>query len=471
MVTRARAQAAPRVALAADDERTAVEVARVAGERGVPVERLALESAVAAPVGAIAYAPEAAPDAARAATLARLAAAAAENRRPIVMLCAFGRPRPGRAAEERAIVFAHLRAHGAVLCDDPDAWFETAVLLAAYGAPAGPRVALVAPPGGWLAAQAAALAAEETGGRLLYPPDGPGESDELPADLVLVDARLDAPAASRAGRALVVPLAARAELMPGGERTALVGLRAALAAAAAAARHAARLAQGVGPAPAAEAKRLKVDRARADKAMAVGGERLGDQESKLLLSAYGVPVTRQAVAHTPSAAVRYAEQIGWPVEMLPWDPERDGAAVTGVRNPPDVRRGFGAAASAAGLAVGVPIIVRQTPPAGRSLAARVERHASLGPMLLLDVPGAGPVAAPAPLRRADADELAAALEASRAGDAPPDRAALAELLQRASFAAVHDESIEALVLTRIVVGAKGEGAMAVDARVRLKRKR
>src|SRR5262249_33290651 len=150
------------------------------------------------------------------------------------------------------------------------------------------------------------------------------------ADLVLVDGRLETPTGDRSGRALVVPVVARAELMPPDGRTPLVGLRAALAAAGHAARHAERLRQGLGPAPAAEVKKLKVDRARADKACAGAGDGLGDQETKLLLSAYGVSVTRQAVAATPSAAVRYAQQLGWPVEVKPWDPAQPAEHAGGV---------------------------------------------------------------------------------------------------------------------------------------------
>ncbi len=483
MVTRARAQVAARVALAADDERTATEVARLAAERGVPFERLSLESAIGAPVGAIAYAPADPPDAARAAHLARLAAAAAENRRPIVLLAphARGRGKAAKIHDEQIAALAFLRAHGVVPVDDPDAWFETAVLLAVHGAPAGARVAIVAPPGGWLALQAEALSAEDQT-RFPMHGDGGGEDAEgaamAPTDMVLVDARLESPAVDRAGKALIVPVVARAELIPPDGRTPLVGLRAALAAAGAAARHGERLRQGLGPAPVADSKRLKVDRDRGEKALAGSDEKLGDHEAKRLLAAYGVGVTRQAVASTPSAAVRYAQTLGWPVEIKPWDPqqptERDGGSVvTGVRNPPDVRRAFASAATAGGLEVGVPVIVRGTPIAGRELSATITRFGPLGWTVLVTARGGEPpLAAPAPLRRADADELALVLEASRAGDAPPDRAALADLLVRASFIAVeHEQLIDAIDLGRILVGRKGEGAMVVDARVKLRRKK
>jgi hypothetical protein len=469
--------AAPRLALAADDERTASDVAAVCGARGVRVEPLPLEEALAAPVGAVAYAPAQPPDLAAAARLGQLAQQACEARRPLVMLAAFERAR-GRAGEERAAALAWLRAHGALVLADPDVWLETAVLIAAYGPPPGPRACIIAPPGGWLALQAAALAAEEEargGTRVpVVEPDPPP-----PADLALADVALG-PVVREGGpgRPLVVPVAARAELAPTAGPPALVGLRAALAAATAAGAFAERAEAGLGPAPVADAKKLRPLRERVDKALATVDDRLGDHEAKLLLSAYHVPVVRQAVATTPSAAVRFAENLGFPVEVRAWEPgltpERERAAlVTGVKNPPDVRRAFAAVASAAGLPVGVPVIVRMTAPAGRELAARIEKLPELGWVVFADIPGAGrALAAPAPLRRADADELAAALESSRTGDAPPDRAALAELLQRASLCAAAEEAaVEAIELPRIVVSPKGAGAVVVEARARLRKKR
>jgi hypothetical protein len=464
------------VALAAEDERTGLEVARVAEQRGVPVQRLSLEAAVDAPVGAIAYAPAEPPDPARAAQLARICAAAAENRRPVV-LCAAFEPARGRAAEERAAAFAFLAAHGALVLADPDAWFETAVLVAGFGPPAGPRTCIVAPPGGWLALAATAMGLGGKGDVALT--GGVDEAPGKPADVALVDGSLDQPTPDRVARALVVPVVARAELAVDIDRTVLVGLAPALAACAAAGRHAQRVAAGLGPATPAEIARFRSDRTRVGEALG-GGSLLGDHDTKRLASAYDVPCTRQAVAQSPSAAVRYAQQIGWPVEIKAWSPdappERPGATqptvVAGVRNPPDVRRAFAAAATQAGLKVGAPVLVRQAVPAGREIAARIERHPELGWTVTLSGPGArGPACAPAPLRRLDAEDLAAALESSRTGDAPPDRAALAELLLRASFAAVANEAlIESLELTRIVVRERGQGALVVDGRTRLRRR-
>src|SRR5262245_49826242 len=119
MASRLNAAPAPRVALACDDERTAASVLCIAQVRGFPVERLGLEAAITAPVGAIAWAPAEPPDLATAARVAPIVRAAAENRRPAVLLCAPRRAR-GRQAEERAAALSYLRAHGAMLAEDPD---------------------------------------------------------------------------------------------------------------------------------------------------------------------------------------------------------------------------------------------------------------------------------------------------------------------------------------------------------------
>ncbi|MBI4511548.1 MAG: acetate--CoA ligase family protein [Deltaproteobacteria bacterium] len=477
-MTRAREVAAPKVALATEDERTAAEVVRVAAMRGYPVERLGLEAAIHAPVGVIVHAPGKPITPEVALRLAPLCQSAAENRRPVILCATMERVR-GKQAEERAAALSYLRAHGAIPCDDPDAWFEAAALVAGFGVPRGPKVAIIAPPGGWLYLQATSLSIEDEarGANRLPVAEMPG--DAPPADVALVDMDAIPPSApDRVGRALVVPIVARAEMLSPSGPPALVGLRAALTAVALVGRHAERLQQGLGPGLIADVKKLKVDRARMEKALDQPGERLGDHESKLLLSAFGVPVTRQGVAATPSAAVRIAQSCGFPVEVKIWDPKgvteyEGGPVIVGLRNPPDVRRGFAQAASAAGMPIGALVIVRVTPPPGRNVAARIEKIAELGWTVLLEVPGhPKPLAAPAPLRRADADELASAVESSRAGEAAPDLRALADLLLRASLCAVdQQETVDAIDMGRIVVASKGNGAVVVDARTRLKRRK
>src|SRR5688500_14515983 len=133
----ARSPAAGRdavVALAGVAGAAEADVARVLQARGLTSERaagarldIAIDDAIARP-GPPAPATAAAP--------AGACRNAAEQGRPLVLLVPVSRG-TGKVAIERAAALAHLRAHGAVLVADPDAWIESIVLLARWGLPAG----------------------------------------------------------------------------------------------------------------------------------------------------------------------------------------------------------------------------------------------------------------------------------------------------------------------------------------------
>ena len=295
-----------------------------------------------------------------------------------------------------------------------------------------------------------------------------------PTDAVLIDRdELAGVTPERTTSAMVLPLVGRAELVADDDRRVLVGLRAALAATAAAGRLRERLAAGLGPAELAEADGLDADRDRFERQIGKLGARAGDHETKVLLAAWKIPITRQAVATTPSAATRIAKRAGFPVELKPWGPdvpsELDGCPIErDLGTAADVRRAFAALGRAVGQPAGAPVIVRETPPPGRELRARFVHLGELGRTVLVDLAGApGPIAAPAPLRAIDAEELVRHIEASRLGDAPPDRAAMADLLRRASFLACH-ERIESLDLTRVIAAARGDGVVVADAHASLR---
>jgi ATP-grasp domain len=461
--------AAPRVQVIAPASLGATALAALRA-RGIDA-RAAPAPASAADAGddVLAWALDAAPGAAAAAELALACARGAAAGRPVCLLA----PPPrgtGRAAVERAAALAYLRAHGAALSHDVDAWLEAAVLLVRFGLPAGPRAAIVAPPGSWLEAQAAAVVAEAelAGARSpLASPDDPAD----PTDAVLYDPALGAPPRQLPG--LYVPVAARAELALAGDALALHGARAARGAVAILGRAAERTAVGLGPAPRAASAELSIDHDRLRRQLdKLGAEpRLGDHETKVLLSAYGVPITRQAVAMTPSAAVKLARRAGYPVELKPWGhdlpTEPAGCPVErGISSDALVRKAFATVLAAAGRsAEGSAVIVRETPPAGRDLAVSLRRLPALGWTVLLDGPGGAPIAAaPAPLRLIDAQALAAQVVASRAGEPEPDRSGLANLLRRASHLVVDlDARLAAVELTRVVVGGRGARTLVVDA--------
>jgi hypothetical protein len=418
----------------------------------------------------IAWALDAAPGAALAVELAAVCARAAAMGRPVCLLAPLPRG-TGRPAIERTAALAYLRSHGAATGHDVDAWLESVVLLVRFGLPAGPRAAVVAPPGSWLEAQAVAIAAEAELGGARSPLTAPDE----PTDVVLYDPALGAPASSTPG--LHVPVAARGELA--GAPTLLFTARAALGAITVLGRAAERIAVGLGAAPAAASAELAIDRDRLARQLAkLGSEqrRVGDHETKVLLSAYGVPITRQAVATTPSAAVKLARRAGYPVEIKPFghDLPSEPAGCPVERNIASdamVRAAFTTVLVAAGRAPsdGTGVIIRETPPHGRELSVAFLELPALGWTCVLDTAGTGQLAAaPAPLRLIDAQALAAQVAASRAGDPDPDRTGLANLLRRASHLAVDlGDRLARLDLPRVVVGGRGARTLVVDASIEL----
>jgi hypothetical protein len=420
----------------------------------------------------IAWALDTTPTASAAVELAETCARAAAAGRPVCLLAPPLRG-SGRAAIERAAALAYLRAHGAALGHDVDAWLEAVVALCRFGMPKGPRVAVIAPEGSWLEAQAIALVAEAetSGGRA--PLIGRTGKGEEPTDVVLFDPSAPDRASSRLA-VLEIPVLARGEL--GDATPALYGARAAIAAIEMLGHAAQRIAVGLGPAPTAASAELAVDHALlAEVRRRVGGQtRVGDHDTKVLLKTYGVPITRQAWAATPSAAVKLARQIKYPVELKPHgndlQTEPQGCPVEkGVTSDALVRRAFSAVLAAAGRALSQTetsaVIVRETPPLGRDVAVQIMKLPAVGWTVVLDVPGAPQIAAaPAPLRLIDAQTLANMIGSSRAGDPELDRAGLANLLRRASHLVVDlDDRIVRVELPRVVVGGRGSRSVVVDA--------
>jgi len=436
--------------------------------RGVTARIVASPADVATTDDPLAWALAAPPTAAAAVEIAARCARAATAGRPVCLLVPPVRG-SGRPAIERAAALAHLRAHGAAIAHDVDAWLEAIVLLVRFGLPAGPRTAVIAPAGSWLEAQALTIAneAEVIGAR------SPLSTPDDPTDVVLYDPALGPPP-RLPGNALVVPVAPRAELADSATPH-LTGARSALAAIAVLGRAAERIAVGLGPAPIAATAELAVDRDRLDRQLAkLAGARLGDHETKVLLAAYGVPITRQAVATTPSAAVKLARRAGFPVEIKPWGhdlpSEPAGCPVErDVTSDALVRQAFTTVLARANKTEpGSAVIIRATPPPGREVSVTFLQLPALGWTVVLDAPGARLAAAPAPLRLIDAQALAAHVIASRAGDPEPDRDGLANVLRRASHLVVDIAIIATLELPRVIVGGRGARTIVVDASATLR---
>jgi hypothetical protein len=421
----------------------------------------------------VALALETLPSAANAVDLAAVCARAAAAGRP---MCILAPPPRGtdRVAIERAAALAYLRAHGAVLGHDVDAWLESIVALVVFGLPNGPRVAVIAPTGSWLEAQTLALVAEAEGAGIRAPQlANEHKAKAEPTDVILFDPDLTPAPTSLPGNALAMHVVGRGELAQ--DSPTLFGMRGALAAIDMLGRAAERIAAGIGPADASDEAELDVDRTTLDARLATLVRRgltvVGDNETKGLLTAYGVAITRQAIGRSPSEAVAKARKVGYPVEIKPWGndvpTERDGCPVErDITSDARVRSAFTAILNAVSRPLSGPdsaVIVRETPPLGRDVAASVVRLHALGWTVTLEINGQV-FAAPAPLRALDARALAGSLVASRAADSEPDRAGLAQLLRRASHLAVDlGDRLVRLELPRIVVGGRGARSVVVDA--------
>lgn len=398
---------------------------------------------------------------------ARIASHAKAGVPPVVLIpFALSGPEkaPIRSGDEHAASLALLRARGAILLRDPNAWLECVVLLALHGVPKGPHGAIVAEPGGWLALSAAALQkrAEAVGER--FSPRTGATNSEQATDFVLTDtvASVKAPKT----RAMHIPVGVAATI----ESVQLIGLANSLAAAEAAGQASRRIAAGDGPATDIDAPREDFDDARFERQIDKLAQAVGDHECKVLLSSYGVAITRQAVATTPSAATRIAKKAGYPVQVKAWGPQQpsepEGALVlTDVATAADVRRSFSSVCSKANAEA---VIIRETPMAGREVQVHFRSLGPVGLVCFLYQRGRrGPVAALAPLRQIDAESMARQVVASRAGDQDPDWEALSALLVRASFMIAENPRVVAVELNRVIVGTQGQGALVVDARAQL----
>ncbi len=432
--------------------------------RGLHVDERSLASCAGSAALVLAQVLERVPTLKEAAELSEVVAAHAATGRPPVLYL----PLEGRKAQadESATCRAFLRAHGAVVCSDPEVFVECLILLAAYGPPTGSRVAIIAPPSTWLEAAAAAQARRAESLGLRATPSSTAVDGSSSIDILLTDC--ESYAGQRSTKILVVPVSGRPAMSA--DRPTLVGLASALAAAEITGRAAQRIAAGIGPA-ASPMRAKDVDHTRFTRQLDKLGERVGDHECKVLLSSYGVAITRQAVATTPSAATRIAKKAGFPVEMKAWGEqiasEPEGCLVLGdIQSAADVRRAFSSICASSNAEA---TIIRETPMRGRELRLSFRRQGALGLVVLLHQEGhAQPAAALCPLQPVDALSLASQVVASRAADEAPDASALADLMRRASHVIADNERVLALELPRVIVGRSGEGAVVVDARATLR---
>lgn len=198
----------------------------------------------------------------------------------------------------------------------------------------------------------------------------------------------------------------------------------------------------------------------------------------------GIPLAPERVVRTPAAAARAARRVGVPVAVKVLARELvhktdAGAVVLGLDTAAAVRR---AAARLLGRRWGTPVegLLVQRMVKGVEVLVGVTRDPVFGPLLLLGAGGvhaellAETAARPLPVSRREIRAMLSEVRGLRAlaavrGGPPRDVAALVRAVAAvARLAGALGDRLEALDVNPLVVGARGEGAWAVDLVVELR---
>jgi acyl-CoA synthetase (NDP forming) len=201
---------------------------------------------------------------------------------------------------------------------------------------------------------------------------------------------------------------------------------------------------------------------------------LDPQDTRALLSAYGLPLVAERYAADPAAAAAVAAEIGSPVVVKTAEPgahkTESGGVHVDLRDADAVRR--------AADRIGGPVIVQQFVTGGVELLAGAMQDSMFGPLVAFgpggvyaELIGSTRVAL-APLGEIDVEELLASGKAGKLvegwrGAPAADRAALGDLLHRLGRLVDDVPAIAELDLNPVI--ARSDGCVAVDARVHLRK--
>ncbi len=220
------------------------------------------------------------------------------------------------------------------------------------------------------------------------------------------------------------------------------------------------------------------------RALHASGRILTEAESKKVLAAAGLPVTREELAQSPEDAVRIAAAIGGPVALkiqspdIPHKSDVDGVDL-GARTPGEVAQGArrvldNARRNCPAAAIDG-VLVQEMVEDGVEFILGMSYDPTFGPLIVLGAGGVtveifkdAAVGLP-PLESADVADMLRSLKASKLLDgfrgAPPrDAEALIDCCVRfADFAVATDGQFAAIDLNPVFVCARGRGVRIADA--------
>ena len=223
-----------------------------------------------------------------------------------------------------------------------------------------------------------------------------------------------------------------------------------------------------------------------------GGEKfaLSEHGSKELLKEYGVPVPAEFIAGSEEEAVKFAEEIGWPVVMKVESADilhksDVGGVKLGINSEDGVRKAYreimDSCKAACPDAVINGILMQKMLKSGTEVIVGVTNDPAFGPMVLCGMGGVFTEVFkdvslfPAPLTKDDALRMIRSLKAYKLmtgyrGQPKLDVDALADLLVGVGeFAVGHRNDLAEMDINPVFVYPEGEGVAAADALVILRR--
>jgi acetate---CoA ligase (ADP-forming) subunit beta len=217
-------------------------------------------------------------------------------------------------------------------------------------------------------------------------------------------------------------------------------------------------------------------------ALARGQTSLSEYDSKKVLAAYGIPVTREGLARSEAEAVSVAEGLGYPVALKACSPRilhksEHGAVLLHLPDAGAVSRGYRRIVREAGeLTDGV--LVQEMVQGNRELLLGLVRDPQFGPCVMLGIGGVFTEVFEdtsfrvAPISRADAEDMIRELRASSMlgpfrGQSPADMSTLSGALAALGRMGMEMESVAEVDVNPAIVTPAG-AVVAADALVVLR---
>ena len=215
-----------------------------------------------------------------------------------------------------------------------------------------------------------------------------------------------------------------------------------------------------------------------DKALGEGKNALSEHESKKLLGAYGIPVTRETEITELDNLISATREIGYPLVMKGSSPNathktEKGLVRIGINNDEEARLAFSTLKKAMGMPEGA-VLVQEMIKGQRELVMGLNHDAQFGPSVMF---GLGGIFAEilrdvsfriAPLEKRDALEMMNEIRGHRIlenvrGLPPADRDVLAEMLINLGRIGLENERIKEIDINPVIL--RGGLPVAVDALV------